>query len=82
MNIMIIFEIHVLDKASYCSPTGDTSSIFSSLKMKIWVGSFSAGEERRKKEDLPMEEGRVGLDSICYHRNSGHCHTHTPCTFC
>ena len=82
MNTMIIFEIHVLDKASYCSPTGNTSSIFSSLKMKILVGSFSAGEERRKKEDLPTEERRVEVDSTCHHRNSEHGHTHALCILC
>ena len=57
MHIMIIIEIHVLDKASYYSPTGNTSSIFSSLKMKILVDSLSAGEERRKKKTFQRRGG-------------------------
>ena len=56
-NMMMIFEILVLDKASYCSPNGDTSLIFSPLKMKILVGSFSAGGEEEKKKTFQRKRG-------------------------
>ena len=46
---MSIFEILVLDKAGYCSPTGDASSFFFVSRIKILADSFGAGEERIRR---------------------------------